>query len=83
MPFCPEVLAIQKLVNGHFARQISGSCSLETACQMLTGKHSSQLEEHGMGHTLWQERVADLSKSVGPVDTWPEEGTPKWDWIEG
>ncbi len=81
VPFCPEILLIQQIVDGHFARQVSGSCSLETACQMLTGRHSSLLEPHGMGHTLWMDKCKDISKAVGRVESRPAEALPDWSWI--
>lgn len=82
MPFCKKILSINDMVKGHFLRQIGGAASLETACQMLTGKHSSLLEPHGMGHVLWQDKVKDLSKSVGPLLSRPMEAYPDWSWIE-
>jgi hypothetical protein len=82
MPFYNKILSVNDIVQGQFARQIGGCASLETACQMLSGKHSSLLEPHGMGRILWQDKVKDLSKSTGPLLDRPKEAFPEWNWIE-
>lgn len=82
MPFCSDVLRIQDKVNGHLVRQVSGCFTTETMVQMLTGKHSSLLQKHGIGYTTWMDYVKDMSKAVGRIEDRPMDGVTDWPWIK-
>lgn len=82
MPFCDDVFRIQEMVKGSLVRQISGCFTTETTVQMLTGKHSSLLEEHGIGYTRWIDKCKDPSKIHGPIEFRDKDALPEWLWIE-
>ena len=83
MPFCSEVLQMQKLIKGSLTRQVSGCFTTETVVQMLTGKYSSLLHSHGIGYNTWTEQVQDLSIALYvPIDIRPDEGLPNWSWLK-
>lgn len=81
MPFLSSVLDIARRVGGMVLRQVSGCFTIETIVQMMTGKHSSCLENHGIGYHTWISKVEDISKAVGPLDTRPKTAFPDWSWI--